>query len=157
MLDPKLKTLSFRGLTQTMRRSPIIHLIPWQFWMIGLAPFKSSLWSSRPPNVTKFFANGKETSPLQPYFHEIERSHLNSFMEVSNILSLISHHCIFRFQTNRVGTFKRMNIELQTSKWSNDRSKRKVCIFSNKFRWSLMTFTLEFLRRNLKNGQLNQS
>jgi len=69
--------------------------------MIRLALFKSSLWSSRPLNDMRFFfTNRRATSPPQPYFHKIILLHPNLSIEVLNILSLISHHSIFRFQVN---------------------------------------------------------
>jgi len=92
------------------------YLLPWQFWMIKLAPFKSFLWSSRPLNDIRVLVNGRRTSFLQLKFHEIEGLHPNYSIKVSNILFMIRHHCIFRFLVDRVDTFKQMNVELQTSK-----------------------------------------
>ena len=106
-----------------IRCSLTVHLLSWQFWMIGMTPSKSSSWSSRPSNDIMFFANRGITSRLQPHIHEIRCLYPNSSIEVSNILSLINHHCVFRFWANRVGTIKRMNMELQTFKWSKDGSK----------------------------------
>jgi len=59
------------------------------------------------------------------------------FNELNNILSLISHQCIFKFSVNRVGTFKRMNVKLQTFKLSKNRSNRMVFFSYTKFRSSL--------------------
>jgi hypothetical protein len=124
--------------------------------MIELAPIKSSLWSSRSLNNTRVLVNERRTSFLQPTFHEIEGLHPNYSIEVSNILSMISHHCIFRFLADRVDTFKQMNVELQTFKLSKYGSKQKICISSTKFRWYLVTFPSELLRRSLENNQLYQ-
>ena len=124
---PNLKTLIYSNLTQTTCRLASVHLLPWQFAMIKSAPFKSSLWSSRPPNDMLFFANGRGTSPLQSYLHEIRRLHSNVFIEVPNILSLFSHHSIFKFWADQVGTFKRVNVKLQTSKLNKlDPNKRSA-------------------------------
>jgi hypothetical protein len=60
MSNPKLKTLIYRDLTQTMSRSTFVHLLPWQFTMIRLAPSKSLLWSSRPPNGYGFLQMEEE-------------------------------------------------------------------------------------------------
>jgi len=114
LLDLKLKTLISRDLTKRTRHSASIHLLSWQFTMIRLTPSKSLLWSSRPLNDMQVFANRRGTFPLQPHFDEIKRSHPNSSIEVPKILSLISYHSIFRFWTDRVGTFKWVNIEPQT-------------------------------------------
>ena len=38
----------------------------------------SSLWSSKPPNSTSFFANERWAFSLQPHFYEIELLHPNS-------------------------------------------------------------------------------
>jgi len=100
-----------------MRHSASVYFLPWQFMVIRLAHFKSSFWSSRPPNGMRFFINRRETSPLQPYFHEIRYLHPNFFMEVPNILSLISHHSIFRCGADQVGTFEWINMELKNSNW----------------------------------------
>jgi hypothetical protein len=71
----------------------------------------------------RVFANGRGTSPLQPYFHEIRRLHPNFSIEVPNILSLMSHHSILRFRLGVVSTFERMNVKLQTFKLSKNGSK----------------------------------
>ena len=68
--------------------------------------FQGLLWSSRPLNDMQVFENTRGTFPLQPHFDEIKRLHPNSSIEVPKILSLISYHSIFRFWTDRVGTFK---------------------------------------------------
>jgi len=138
-----------------MRRSVSIYLLPWQLMMIRLASSKSLLWSSRPPNDMWFFANGKGTSPLQPHFHEIRRLHPNSFIEISNILSLISHYSIFRFLADRVGTFKRVNVELHASKSNKVESKQNICAPFTNFRWSSTTMMLELLKRSLENDRLS--
>jgi alpha-D-ribose 1-methylphosphonate 5-triphosphate synthase subunit PhnI len=65
-----------------------------------------------------FFANKRGTSLLQPYYHEIRLLHPNISIEVPNILSLISHHSIFRLEADKVNNFKRMNMELQTFRLS---------------------------------------
>jgi hypothetical protein len=134
---PNLKTIIYRNLTQTTCRLASIHLLPWQFAMIKAAPFKSSLWSSRPLNGMRFFVNGRGTSPLQSYLHEIRRLHPNVFIEVPNILSLFSYHSIFKFWADPVGTFKRVNVKLETSKLNKVRSKQKKCTPSPNFRWYL--------------------
>jgi hypothetical protein len=57
-------------------------------------------------------------------------------MEISNILSLISHHSIFRFGADQVDNFMHMNVQLYTSKLSKFGFKWKVCILSTKFKCS---------------------
>ena len=110
--------------------------------MIRLAPFQMA---------RVIFANGRRIFPLQPHFHKIECLHPNVSIKIFNILSLINHHYIFRFWADQVGTLSEwMWI------WSKDRSKQKVCIFSTKFRWSPMIFTLEFLHWSLASGKLSQ-
>jgi hypothetical protein len=109
-----------------MCRSPIIHLFPWQFWMIEFTSSKSSLWSYRPPNTTRFFCKWKKNIPST-----------TSFPWNWTFTSQFFHY-IFMFWANQSGTFKRMNVELQTSKWNKDRSKLNVCISSTKvngLRW----------------------
>jgi len=71
-------------------------------------------------------------------------------------LSLISYCCIFKFWTNKVSTFGRMNLKLQTSKLSKVGSKWKVGTSSTNFRWSQTTLTSNFLWRGFENGQPNQ-
>jgi hypothetical protein len=115
------------------------------FTMIKLTPSKSSFWSSRLLNDMMFYANGRGTSPLQPYFHEIRHLHPNFFMKVPNILSLINHHLIFRCRANQVGTFERINMELQISKLSKSRSKWKMYTPFNRFEWSQATMMSELL------------
>ena len=71
-------------------------------------------------------------------------------------MSLINYHCIFIFSADRVGTFKRINVELQTFKLSKNGSNWKVCFSFTKFKWYPMTFQLELLRWSIKIGQLSQ-
>jgi len=126
------------------------------FTMIKLTPSKSSFWSSRLLNGMMFYANGRGTSPLQPYFHEIIHLHPNFFMKVPNILSLINHHSIFRCGANQVSTFEGINMELQISKLSKSRSKWKMCTPFNRFRWSQATMMSELLWWSLESWQLSQ-
>jgi hypothetical protein len=122
---PKLKTLISRYLTQTMRRLASVHLFPRQFTIVRLTSSKSLLWSSRPSYGMWFFFNWRGTSTLQPYFHEIGRLHPYSSIEISNILSQISHHSIFRFWADQVGTFKRVMWSYKPPNWTTlDPNKR---------------------------------
>jgi len=97
-----------------------------------LNPDRSHAWVDPPsrsgfqnyaPNNMKIFSNGRETSILQPYFHKIRRLHHNFSMEFLDILSLISHHSIFRFEANQVDTFKQINVEQHNFKLSKNESK----------------------------------
>jgi len=69
-------------------------------------------------------------------------------------LSTISHHYIFRFYVDRVDTFKRINVELQTSKLNKIGSNIIVCTPSTMIRCSQVTLTSELLCQSHKVANL---
>jgi len=73
-------------------------------------------------------------------------------IDLHNILALGSQHHSFNHYAIWVGTFKHLNVKLQTSKSSKNGSDRKAFTLSTKSRWFQATLASELLQQSHENG-----
>ena len=132
-----------------------MHILLWQFWLIEQALSGEWMWHFWPFLKLQPPSFNWETPSLQPICHEIKRLHPILSNDLNNILSPISYHCTFRFHADWVDTFKRMNVELQTSKLNKNGSNWKVCTLSTMIRLSQVTLTSMLLWQSYESGQPN--
>jgi hypothetical protein len=74
--------------------------------------FRCWIWRLRPLQSLQPPPFDRETPPLQPHVFNIKCLHPIFFMDLHNILSIVSQVHNFRHHAVWVGTFKSLNVEL---------------------------------------------